>query len=308
MTLATATSYPKDAFAAHKSRMAESPEPRLEKTAGPGRAKPANDPPLSAQVSPGQGHFQIPHTDRPLRILVAEDNFANQLIAKTLLTRAGFSVLTVDDGAQAAEVCAREKFDVILMDIEMPQMSGIEATQAIRASGGPNVATLIIALTAFGSATERYVYRHSGINHILSKPFKIAHLEALLGRPAPQAVPAPPQTSGPPPLIDEETLQALLDAAGSTGLISVIRAYWRSAYALLADIQDAQQRFDRDTLQKSAHALKGASVNIGLPAISGLATQLQNAKTEDAPHLLERLEICMAKSRKAMTLRLAAES
>lgn len=114
------------------------------------------------------------------------------------------------------------------------------------------------------------------------------------------------QEEGPPALLDEQTLVPLIDAAGEQGLQTVIKAYWRSAYALLADMQDAQQVFDRDRLQKSAHALKGASINIGLPALARRAAQLQNAKIETAAGLLENMEGLMAKSRKALALRLSS--
>ena len=288
------------------SRMAGPTTPYSVSPAVSDRVRPAACPPVSATALPGQFSRGNDNAPSKLRILVAEDNFANQLIAKTLLLRAGYEVVTVDDGAQAVSLCLCEPFDIILMDIEMPQLTGIEATERIRKSAGPNAATLIIALTAHGSPTERWVYSQSGIDYVLGKPFKIAQMEAFLGRaPAAPSSPFPIEAPGEELLLlDEQTLQPLIDAAGQTGLSIVIKAYWRSAYALLADMQDAQQVWDQARMQKSAHALKGASINIGLPAVAKLAAQLQNVVPDKAPVLLEDLESRMAKSRKALSKRL----
>lgn len=305
MIYAIQDTYPPHAVAAHRSRMtAVTPAHSGVTAANPDRADAPGGPPPPPASKPGQESASpFAGKSRP-SVLVAEDNFANQLIAKTLLMRAGYEVTTVDDGFQAADICKTHAFDLILMDIEMPEMSGIEATEEIRKPGSMNAGTMIVALTAYGSASQRWVYRHSGINHVLAKPFKIAQLESLLGRaPAPQPAP-PPQDTDDTPLLDEQTITPLSEAAGIDGLRVVIKSYWRSAYALLSDMQDAQQVFDRDRLQKSAHALKGASINIGLPALARLAARLQNAKIETAPDLLDTLESLMAQSRKALSVRL----
>lgn len=303
MSDATARNFLFRSAAAHDSRIAESSRPRPDSPALSDRANQRGVPPPAL---PGQSTVPTLPLTRALRVLVAEDNFANQLIAKTLLLRAGYDVTTANDGAQAARVSAEKSFDLILMDIEMPELSGLEVTEHIRSCAGPNQNTLIVALTAYGSATQRYVYRHSGINHVLTKPFKIARLETLLGRQVPAGIQTiAPAAADKDAMIDEETIVPLLEAAGKDGLATVIKSYWRSAYALHADIQDAHEVFDRDRLQKSAHALKGASINIGLPGIARLAAQLQNAKTETAPQLLSALDDVLAKSRKALSQRMA---
>ncbi len=280
------------------------------------RTKLAHYPPVSAVLS---GH---PLANNPLasddkaakrahsslKILIAEDNYANQLIAKTLLMRAGHKVSTVDHGDAAIHACAKQPFDLILMDIEMPVRNGIEATEHIRRSAGPNQKSLIIALTAFGSAAEKYTYRQSGIDAVLTKPLRMDQLNAALAQHFPQHVASatpPVQAALAPasedaPMLDMDTLYALLAAAGIDGLTPILKAYWRSAYALLADMQDAHQIWDRARLNKSAHALKGASVNIGLPAIGRIAASLQNAQEDTTPDALDALDMVMTKSRKAL--------
>ena len=305
MSYATAGHYPSRIVMTHDSRVAETSRSISENSAISDRASPIGGPPPSLADKPGQ--FSPPpfSQDSRLSVLIAEDNFANQLIAKTLLIRAGYTVTTANDGAQAVAASEAQPFDLILMDIEMPELSGIEVTEHIRKSGGPNQNVLIIALTAHGSSSRRHAYHESGINHVLPKPFKIAQLENLLGRKAAEAKQSVnAATTEKDILIDEKTLAPLLDAAGADGLATILKSFWSSAYALHDDMQKAHEALDRDRLQKSAHALKGASLNIGLPAIAQQAVRLQNAKTEDAPQLLSTLDDLLEKSRKALNLRI----
>lgn len=279
------------------SRIVEADAPNTLSAANSDRAVP-HSPPANAVTLPGQFMLSRPESKSALTVLVAEDNFANQLITRTLLSRAGHEVTTAENGSEAIKLALSQAFDLILMDIEMPVLNGIEATEFIRKSPGPNKTCPIIALTAFGSASQKYIYRHSGIDHVLSKPFRIKHLEKLFSD-DPTPLPPEPETV-PGALLDMTTVMALLEAAGPKALVPVIKAFWRSAYALLADMQEAHDVWDRARLQKSAHAMKGASINIGLPAISRISAGLQNAKSEDTKVLLERLEDTMTRSRKEL--------
>ena len=264
-----------------------------------------------------------PQHNPALQILVAEDNFANQLVAKTLLLRAGHNVTTVDNGREAVTAAQSTPYDIILMDIEMPEMNGIEATEEIRQIPGPNQKTKIIALTAYGSPSEKYTYKHSGIDATLSKPLRMNRLADILrasnetnsGAPAekPLNLVSHMPPSSPMPTIEKEeekphldliTLNILLHAGGPHRVAEILKAYWRSAYALMADMQSANEIWDRDTLQRSAHALKGASMNVGMIKVSRLAEQLQNAPLERAPNLLDQLDTAIAQGRKAFIMHL----
>jgi signal transduction histidine kinase/DNA-binding response OmpR family regulator len=120
-----------------------------------------------------------------LRILLVEDNATNQLVMKTILGRAGASVQVAGDGAQAAAAARETPFDVILMDLQMPVMDGLEATRAIRADAGPNRATRIIGLTAnVGPEYERQC-REAGMDDYMSKPVQRDTLLRMLGLAAP---------------------------------------------------------------------------------------------------------------------------
>jgi CheY-like chemotaxis protein len=117
-----------------------------------------------------------PEKLRPLSILLAEDNAINQKLAVTLLAREGHRVSVVEDGLAAVQAWAREPFDLILMDMQMPGLSGIEATQLIRAEEaglvheGPRVP--IVALTANAFAEDRQACLDAGMNGYVSKPIR----------------------------------------------------------------------------------------------------------------------------------------
>jgi signal transduction histidine kinase len=135
---------------------------------------PAAQPALSA----------LPDNDRPaqafapLRILLAEDNRINQRLAVALLERAGHRVCVAADGLQAISLLGQQEFDCILMDVQMSNLDGLEATRRIRASGNP---IPIIALTANAMRGDREVCLEAGMNDYVVKPFELAEINRALG-------------------------------------------------------------------------------------------------------------------------------
>lgn len=125
-----------------------------------------------------------PRATSPLRILVAEDNDINRLVAEELLRNMGHHVLAVADGRQAVEALSHERFDVVLMDVRMPGMDGLEATRIIRRAPPPGVDSRvpIVALTAQALAGDREKLLEAGMDDYLPKPFDPAALEATLSR------------------------------------------------------------------------------------------------------------------------------
>ena len=112
-----------------------------------------------------------------MRVLVAEDNPINQRVAESILQKRGHSVLIVNNGAEAVEAVRRELFDLILMDIQMPEMDGLEATRAIRSLGGARARIPIVAMTAHAMKGDDQKCLAAGMDHYLSKPF---HKQQLL--------------------------------------------------------------------------------------------------------------------------------
>lgn len=116
-----------------------------------------------------------------LHVLVAEDNSVNQLLVKTLLHIAGHSCIIVGDGAAAVRAVQEDRFDLVLMDIRMPEMSGLEACRAIRALGGPYADLPIIAMTANSEEEEAGNCAAAGMTGYLPKPLDRRQFMALLG-------------------------------------------------------------------------------------------------------------------------------
>lgn len=279
---------------------------------------------LSEQTEPDSKLTPYPQTS--LNILVAEDNYANQLVAKTLLMRAGHRVSTVTNGYDAVNACLNHCFDIILMDIEMPRMTGVEATQIIRSTSGPNQNTRIIALTAYGSARNKFSYLNSGLDDVLCKPFKLTELRTCLAhqplasrgaptdmidtnaphrpvlemrkKPSSERVAANDPDMG--SLINESTIETLLDNAELSQIHALVKVFWQSAYALLDDMQYAAHHNDPKSLARAAHALKGSAINLGLLQLSENAAHMKDTSPNDALIYLESLEHCMTRTRKAL--------
>ncbi len=118
----------------------------------------------------------------PTRLLLVEDNKVNQKVALTLLGRLGYVVDLAEDGQQGVEAAARQAYSLILMDMQMPVMGGLEATRRIRDEGGINAAVPIIALTANAMQSDQDACRDAGMNDFLAKPFDRAGLVACIER------------------------------------------------------------------------------------------------------------------------------
>jgi len=126
---------------------------------------------------------------RPLRLLVAEDNPVNQQVIVGLLTRMGHAVELAGNGREALEAMARETFDAILMDVQMPEMTGLEAAQAIRRTeAGSGRRVPIVALTAHAMKGDSERCVASGMDFYLAKPIRTADLTGILSEIAAVAV------------------------------------------------------------------------------------------------------------------------
>jgi len=119
---------------------------------------------------------------QPYRVLLAEDNPVNRLLAKALLQRGGYEVETVDNGQQAVEAVVHGHYDVVLMDVHMPEMDGIEATRRIRELDSQRRETPIVAMTANALEEDRQRCIAAGMNDYMAKPIDEAELLRILAR------------------------------------------------------------------------------------------------------------------------------
>ena len=118
-----------------------------------------------------------------MRVLLAEDNPVNALLARTVMTRAGATVTVASDGEEAVAACAEGKhFDLILLDLRMPRLDGLGAARRIRALQGPMAKAPIVALTADAAPEDRTAAREAGMDDFVTKPISPDQLEALAAR------------------------------------------------------------------------------------------------------------------------------
>lgn len=122
------------------------------------------------------------HQPGGIRILLAEDNLVNQRVALFLLTKSGHTVDVASNGAEAVELFARFRHQLIFMDAQMPEMDGYEATQAIRLMETDPPRAVIVALTALAMAGERERCLEAGMDDYLSKPIQVDTFHELLKR------------------------------------------------------------------------------------------------------------------------------
>lgn len=179
---------------------------------------------IMTAVSPEQKDLRTSRTPRPavaqasrkLRILVAEDNAVNQRLTTAVLAQRGHDAVVVGTGRLALEILGRERFDAVLMDVQMPEMDGLEAAAAIRAREWvTGQHTPIIAMTAHAMMGDREQCLASGMDGYISKPISPAELFALIETLVPRGIPAsPPPAATTPrsePATGKEMLQHVLD-------------------------------------------------------------------------------------------------
>ncbi|MCB9848585.1 MAG: response regulator [Phycisphaeraceae bacterium] len=209
---------------------------------------------------------------RPLegrRILVADDVPANRQICSLLLDRAGAEVMTVSDGKEAVAACEREDFDIILMDVQMAEMSGLEATRLIRESGEE---TPILALTAFSSGADRETCLAAGMDDFLTKPFKATVLIQTILRwiEGAQAEERHPGTLA-------EELSAPARPGLDPELAAVARDWVECLSEKIIEAEAALERGDFEAVARIAHAIKGSGGSVGLPEFTERGLALEHA-------------------------------
>jgi two-component system, sensor histidine kinase and response regulator len=228
------------------------------------------------------------------RVLVVEDNPVNQKVAQRFLERLGCEVQVAGDGAEAVETTSRQRFDLILMDMQMPVMDGISATRAIRARESRGTRTPIVALTANVLAGQFQSCIDAGMDDVLGKPLEPQRLQDVLERfvlrmPPSAAVPAE-RSTGPSLAAAPLDLARLGSLAGNDTAFmrELIATYRASATSTLTDMREALAADDRERLRHAAHKLKGGSDNIGAGRLRELASQLESGSTRAAPAELAR--------------------
>ncbi len=275
---------------------------------------------IGAQSATGQGstfHFELPFgaatsAAAPLRAnlpaarriraraLVAEDNLVNQEIVSAMLEKLGVETTIVDNGARAVEALRSERFDLVLMDCQMPVLDGYDATVQIRQSEPPDRRTPIIALTANAFVEDRNLCVQAGMDDYLAKPVSFATLTEVLQRWLPAssidrhdepAAPAPASDRDP---IADGVIDNLVAEFGTPTVRRLIRVYldtvgpYRDAIA-----RDAERR-DLNALVASLHALKSSSRTIGGNTLGDLANEAEQLARKGDQKALNQVPAILA--------------
>ena len=216
--------------------------------------------------------------DRP-RVLVAEDTESNRYVAERLLAELGCDVSSVENGAAAVEAVRREAFDLVLMDVMMPIMNGEQATQAIRALGGPASRTPIIGVTAHSLQSERERLLSSGMTACLSKPVKRETLETAIQT----ALIAGRDVGQGAVRFDHDLFRrAFMDLPPSYRL-RMREAAKKDITKYAANVLSAVETDDDIGLSKASHSLNGVSLNIGaVEIVEELAAYREKRPAPDA--------------------------
>ncbi len=214
---------------------------------------------------------------RLLRLLLAEDNPVNQRLAVSLLEKRGHQVVVVGNGRAALAALAGHPFDAVLMDVQMPEMDGFEATAAIRArESATGVRTPIIAMTAHAMKGDRERCLAEGMDDYVSKPLRPHELFEALDRlgSTTASTAAADEESARPPAFDLATALDRVD--GDTELLKELAGlFLDECPKRMAEIRRAILERDTSGLRKSAHALRGSVANFGAPAATEAAALLE---------------------------------
>jgi CheY-like chemotaxis protein len=229
----------------------------------------------------------------PLRILLAEDGVVNQKLAVALLQKHGHQVLVAANGREAVALAQLQRFDLVLMDVLMPEMDGLEATRAIRAAEnltGRHVP--IVAMTAHALREDRERCLKAGMDGYVSKPIRAQQLfetiETVLGARSAMPQPAPVMDAPANNVVDWAAALALLGGSADV-LRELAELLIEECPRLLATIANAVAARDAKALRLSAHTFKGSVSHLGPTAASvhaqnlemmGKSTDLTNAERE----------------------------
>jgi signal transduction histidine kinase/CheY-like chemotaxis protein/tetratricopeptide (TPR) repeat protein/tRNA A-37 threonylcarbamoyl transferase component Bud32 len=202
---------------------------------------------------------------RPRRILLAEDGVVNQQVASRLLKLRGHHVVLANNGKEALAALEQEAFDLVLMDVQMPEMDGFTATAAIRAKERETGAHIpIVAMTAHAMRGDRERCLEAGMDSYLAKPIHMQALYETVEAITP-TTPLPPPPEAPAPLEEprDDVLNwnaALRRIGGRTELLDqIVKLFYTESDTLMCEIQKAIAAADAVKLQRAAHSLKGSA-------------------------------------------------
>jgi len=244
---------------------------------------------------------------RKLNILIAEDNLVNQVVASRMLMKLGHSIVIASNGVEALRLLQQRRFDLVLMDIQMPEMDGLTATKRIRedeASGGSRIP--IVALTAHAMAGDRERYLASGMDGYISKPITTLELQSVIAdvirkredtasstNPAVRAqVPLDASIHNPAAFDVAQCLERL--GGDETLLREILDIFLMDGPKHISALRLAMTSGNAEEVEKASHSLKGELGYLGIAETSNKAAQLESMgrsrNLQQGPEVLIALE------------------
>jgi signal transduction histidine kinase/DNA-binding response OmpR family regulator len=225
----------------------------------------------------------------PLSIVVAEDNLINQKLIQRMLRAMGYEPTIVGTGLEVLGALERQKFDLVFMDVQMPEMDGLEATQKIRAKYGHDAGPRIIAMTAFAMSGDKEKCLDAGMNDYLSKPFVSEQVVAMIrkwgsaSKPPAKNVEVPVEAGG--EAIDgdiRKRLAQLEEETENAFVKELVGIFLEETPENSRTLKVAVETGDAKLVEQTAHKLKGASANLGANKLSRLFERLERMGREGA--------------------------
>jgi CheY-like chemotaxis protein/HPt (histidine-containing phosphotransfer) domain-containing protein len=236
-------------------------------------------------------------TRHPLRILVAEDNVVNQRLALRLLEKLGYRADVVANGLEAVEAVERQPYDLLLMDVQMPDMDGVQATQRILERWRDGDRPWIVAMTAEVMRGDREGFLAAGMNDYVAKPIRPQELIAAIARTPSRTRPVAAggaESAGPP--VDASVLDRLAESMGGDDafVAELIDQFVTDSPALVAAARKGLEAGDADEVRRAAHTLKSNAATFGANELADRSSRLEAAakgdQLEDGPARLEAID------------------
>lgn len=234
----------------------------------------------------------------PLQILVAEDNPVNQKVIRLMLERLGYRPDIVGNGLEAVQALRLRPYDLVLMDMQMPELDGLAATRRIRAELPPERQPRIVVLTANVFSEGRAAAEAAGVDGYLTKPLEPAALVRVLQGSLPLPIPASQEED---PTLDPVILAQMRAVFSSPeAWQEMIQTYRQDSEALLGSLRQALEQRDPQAIARLAHRLKGGSSTLGAKRLAELCQQLEklvhaepasSVKWDTIEQALQKLEV-----------------
>ena len=254
----------------------------------------------SMRIEPLQAVVQRPRTDTgklaetlPLHILVAEDNTVNQKVVQQLLAHLGYRADVVANGVEVLDALERQNYDVVLMDVQMPEMDGLEATRRLRARFG-DASPRVIAMTANAMPGDREKCLAAGMDSYVSKPVELDDVRSVL---VAVARPASTVAEDTATVIDRRRIDQLLelqDENNPTLVADIIQLFINDSPKHLQNIARAVTNKNTEELLSASHRFLSSIENLGVLRMRKHCMELERlgreGKIDGAPELLENLK------------------